>query len=227
MLLQLRQRKFWSIHIQILTNFKKLIFKQFRTFYLWTICTFYRSQKTCTWLDEQFRTFHPSLLESVAHVGTFSLNLRKRLYKSVSKSLPQWNIKVIFQSKNQLSSFFRFKDSIPLYLRFHLIYKFQCSNCNVTYYGETERHLKVRAGKHISMPPLTGKSVNNNKKSSVKDSCLLSSHVCSFEDFTVLNYDSHKFKRLIKESLFVTKDKPLLYKQIKSLKLELLWFNSI
>ena len=72
------------------------------------------------------------------------------------------------------------------------------------------------------MPPLTGKSVNNNKKSSVKDSCLLSGHVCSFEDFTVLNYDSHKFKRLIKESLFVTKDKPLLYKQIKSLKLELL-----
>ena len=88
-LLQLRQRKFWSIHIQILTNFKKFIFKQFRTFHLSPICTFYRSQKTCTWLDEQFRTFHPSLHESVAYVGTFSLNLRKRLYKSVSKSLPQ------------------------------------------------------------------------------------------------------------------------------------------
>ena len=39
-----------------------------------------------------------------------------------------------------------------------------------------------------------------NKKSSVKDHCLLSGHVCSFDDFTVLNYESHKFKRLIKES---------------------------
>ena len=85
----------------------------------------------------------------------------------------------------------------------------------------TERHLKVRAGEHISMSPLTRKRVNNNKKSSVKDHCLLSGHVCSFEDFTVLNYESHKFKRLIKESLLVTKDKPLLNKQVKSLKLEL------
>ena len=33
-------------------------------------------------------------------LGTFSLNLRKHLYESVSKSLPQCNSKVIFQSKN-------------------------------------------------------------------------------------------------------------------------------
>ena len=161
------------------------------------------------------------LLIVLPYLGTFFLNLRKRLYKSVSKSLPQCKIKVIFQSKIRLNSFFKFKDSIPLRLCSHLIYKFQCSNCNITYYSETERHLKVRAGEHISTSPLTGKRVNNNKKSSVKDHCLLSGHVCSFEDFSVLNYESHKFKRLIKESLLVTKDKPLLNKQVKSLKLEL------
>ena len=151
----------------------------------------------------------------------FSLNLRKRLYKLVSKSLPQCNLKVIFLSENRLSSFFKFKGSIPLYLRSHLIYKFQCGNFSITYYGETERHLKVRAGEHISMSSLTGKRVNNNKKCSVKDQYFLSGQVCSFRDFIVLNYESHKFKRLIKESLLVTKDKPLLNKQIKSLKLEL------
>ena len=112
------------------------------------------------------------LLVVLPYLGTFSLNLRKGLYKLVMKSLPQCNIKVIFKSKNRLSSFFRFKDSIPWHLGSHLIYKFQCSNCNVTYYGETERHLKVRAGKHISRSPLTGKRVNNNKKSSVQDHCL-------------------------------------------------------
>ena len=149
------------------------------------------------------------------------MNLRKRLYKAVSKSLPQCNTKVILQSKNWLSSLFKFKDSIPLYLRSHVIYKFQCSNYNITYYGETERHLKVRASEHISTCPLTGKRVMKNKKSSVKDHCLLSGHVCSFDDFTVLNYESHKFRRLIKESLLVTKDKPLLNKRVKSLKLEL------
>ena len=45
--------------------------------------------------------------------------------------------------------------------------------------------------------------------------------MCSFDDFTVLNYESDKFKHLIKASLLVTKDKPLLNKQIKSLKVEL------
>ena len=70
------------------------------------------------------------------------------------------------------------------------------------------------------MSPLMGKRVNNNKKSSVKDHCLLSGNMCSFDDFTIWNYELHKFKRLIKEFLLVTEDKPLLNKQVKSLKLE-------
>ena len=46
-------------------------------------------------------------------------------------------------SKNRLSSFFKFKDFVPLCLCSHLTYKFQWSNFNITYYGETERHFKV------------------------------------------------------------------------------------
>ena len=40
------------------------------------------------------------LLVVLPYLGTFSLNLRKRLYKSFGKSLPQCSMKVIFQSKN-------------------------------------------------------------------------------------------------------------------------------
>ena len=136
----------------------------------------------------------------------------------MSKSFLQSNTKVNYLSKNRLSNLFKFKDSILFYLRSHFIYKFQCGNCNITCYDETERHLKVRAGEDISK---TEKRGNNNKKSSVKDHCLLSGHVCPFDDFTVLNYESHKFKRFIKESLLVTQDKLLLNKQVKSLKLGL------
>ena len=39
------------------SNFVHLIRHQF--------CTFYQSPKVCTWLAEQFRTFHPSQHESV------------------------------------------------------------------------------------------------------------------------------------------------------------------
>ena len=95
----------------------------------------------------------------------------------------QYCIKVIFQPENRLSTLFKFKDSIPFHLHSHLIYKFKCSNCNITYYGETKRHHKVRVGEHISTSPLTEKRINNNKRSSVKDHCFLSGHVCSFDDF--------------------------------------------
>ena len=60
------------------------------------------------------------------------------------------------------------------------------------------------------MSTLPGKRVNNNKRS-----LHLSGHLCFFDDFTVLNYEPRRFKRLIKESLLVTKDKPLLDKKVK------------
>ena len=115
------------------------------------------------------------------------MNLRTRLYESLGKASPQYNVKFNFQSKNQLTNFFKFKDSIPKYLHSHFIYKFQCSNCNITYCGKTEHHLKVRTSDHTSMSSLTRKRVNNNKKYTFKDHCFLSGHVCSFDDFTVLN----------------------------------------
>ena len=64
----------------------------------------------------------------------FSLNLRSRLYNCFNKTLPQCNVIVIFQSKNRLSNLFRLKGGIPKELRSHIIYKFHCSNCNITYY---------------------------------------------------------------------------------------------
>ena len=45
------------------------------------------------------------LLVVLPYFGTFSWNLRKRLYKLVSKSLPQCN-KSYFSAKNRLSTFF-------------------------------------------------------------------------------------------------------------------------
>ena len=154
-------------------------------------------------------------------LGQFSLNLRSRLYNCFNKTLPQCKIKVIFQSKNRLSNLSRFKDSIPEELRSHIVYKFLRSNCNITYYRETERHLNVRSREHLSLSALTGKRVNNNKKSAVKDHCSFFNHVGSFEDFSILTYESNPFKLLIKEALLVSRDKPLLNKQVKSIPLQL------
>ena len=147
------------------------------------------------------------------------MSLRSKLYNCFNKTLPQCNIKVFLQSKNFLRKLFRFKDSIPKELRSHTVYKFLCSNCNITYYGQTERHLNVRSGEHLSLSSLTDKRVNNNKKSAVKDHCLFFNHVGSFEDFSILTYESNPFKLLIKEALLVSRNKSLLNQQVKSIPL--------
>ena len=115
--------------------------------------------------------------------------------------LLQCNIKVIFQSKNRLSNLFQFNDSIPKEFCSHLVYKFLCSNCNITCDSETEHHLNVRSREHFSLSALTSKCVNNNKKSAVKGHHLFFNHVGLFEDFSILTYESNPFKLFIKESL--------------------------
>ena len=66
-------------------------------------------------------------------------------------------------------NFFRkVKDSILLYLCSHLIHKSPCSNCNISYYGETESHLNVRAGEHISTSQLQEKGSITTKYFSLK-----------------------------------------------------------
>ena len=91
-----------------------------------------------------------------------------------------------FQSKSRLSSVIRFKDIISKEISSHLVYKYTCSCCNTTYYGESERLFFVRASEHLSMTPLTGKRVKNPTKSAIFDQILLKDHDASFEDFTIL-----------------------------------------
>ena len=113
-----------------------------------------------------------------------------------------------FRSKTRLSSLFRFKDIIPKEISSHLVYKFMCSCCNATYYGESVRHSFVRASEHLSMTLLTGKRVKNAKKSAIFDHILLKGHDASFEDFTILLKENNKLKLHVQESLLIKCDKP-------------------
>ena len=97
---------------------------------------------------------------------------------------------------NGLSSLFRFKDLIPLELQSHIVYKFLCDNCNVTYYGKTECHLNVRSCEHIGIH-LTGKTIEC-KSSLVPYHLLLHNHDSDFNNFTILCRDNNGFRLLKK-----------------------------
>ena len=136
------------------------------------------------------------------YLRTLSSNLKQKLRTCFKNLLPQCNIKIILKSTNRLSSLFRFKDVIPKELQSHLVYKFSCGNCNVTYYGKTERHLNVRSSELIGISHLTGKRVEW-KPPAVLDHLLLHNHESGFNEFTILCPDNNGFRLLLKESILI------------------------
>ena len=88
--------------------------------------------------------------------------------------------------------------------------------CNSPYYGETERHLKVRSGEHIGISPLTFKKTKPSEDSSIPDHLLECNHNPSFDEFTILAYRNKEYLLEIKESLLIKHDEPVLNKNVSS-----------
>ena len=78
-----------------------------------------------------------------------SFLVRKRLQSCIRNHLQYCSLRIAFHSKTRLSSQFRFKDIIPKEISSNLEYKFLCSFCKATYYGESERYFFVRASEHL------------------------------------------------------------------------------
>ena len=161
------------------------------------------------------------LLLILPFMGNLSISLRKQIHSCFGQILPPCKIKLIFKSTNRLSTIFSFKDTIPKALCSNLVYKFMCGDCNVSYYGKTERHLKVRACEHLGITPMTGKRVVNPRPSAVNDHLLNSNHQCDFTNFSIIANDNNSFRLLLKESILIAKDNPYLNKQIASMPLSL------
>ncbi len=110
-----------------------------------------------------------------------------------------------------------------------VVYKFQCGHCHVSYYGQSARHLNVRISEHIGGSHLTGNILADPKGSTVFNHLMgcMFVHVmkCTCgrnpEDFSVLTYGASEFQLKVKESLLISKDKPVLNKAVSSLPLRL------
>jgi len=149
-------------------------------------------------------------------LGDLSLQTKTRLQKVFRKTLGCCKVQFVFKSQRNLSNVFRFKDRLPYDLISCVVYNFKCGRCNSSYYGETDRHLKVRSGEHIDISPLTFKKVKPKVESSVRDHLMFCDHSPSFDDFTILAHGSNKFLLEIKESLLIKLNKPELNKNISS-----------
>ena len=89
----------------------------------------------------------------------------------MKNKLPYCNIRFVFQIKCKISNFFTFKDKLPSFLRFGIVYKFQCGSCNANY-AKTKRHFKVRMCERQGISALTGKRVKGEDNSAIKEHLL-------------------------------------------------------
>ena len=153
-------------------------------------------------------------------IGKTSLQLRSRLVKSIQQNLKFCSLNLIFQSPCKLHTLFKFKDSQDKKIPSDLIYRYMRSNCNITYYGKTYQHFFTRASQHMGISKLTEKRIKNMKESAVSDHRLQRDCIISFDDFDVLAPDTNNLRLLIKESLLIKRDKPILNRTIKSFPLK-------
>ena len=145
-----------------------------------------------------------------------SLQLRSKVAKSVQNNLSFCHLKVVFQSPCKLCTLFRFKDTLNKKIQSDLLYRYSCSSCNATYYGKTYRHFFRRAAEHIGISNLTGERVKNVKESAVSEHLLQCDCTIDFGNFDILAPDTNSFRLLIKESLLIKHDKPVLNRTVKS-----------
>ena len=142
--------------------------------------------------------------------------LKSILYKN---SYP--HVQFVFQTKCKISNSFTFKYKIPSVLCSGIVYKFQCSSCNATYYGKIKHHFRGRMCEHLGISALTRKRVKGDDDSVIKEHLLFCNHTPDFEDFSILATNNNDFKVTLMESLLINRDHPPLNKNKQSLLLEL------
>ena len=132
-------------------------------------------------------------------------------------------LKAVFPSQHNLNTLFWFKDILNKKICSFRVYRYTCRNCNVTYYGKTYCHFFSRAVKHMGASSPTGKELKNIKDWAVSDHLLQCNCTINFDHFDVLPTDVCKLNLLVKGSLLIKPDSPVLNRKTKSFPFD--WFD--
>ena len=164
------------------------------------------------------------LILSLEYLGKYSLEIKKRLERATKEQIPFCKINIVFSSKLKLRNLFTFKDKVPKNLKSLVLYKFTCSDCNVTYIGKTSRHYQVRFSEHLGISKVTNRPLKYSKNTStaVRDHTQCCDHKNTPDSFKIIGSAKNDYHLKIKESLNILRENPLLNKTVKSFPLYLL-----
>ena len=145
----------------------------------------------------------------IPFIGDHSYNLSKKLKKLIEDA-NVCKVRIVFTSF-KLRNYFSLKAKTPKHLLSNVVYKFTCQNdSELTYIGETKRHLSTRVKEHLS---LNNPYQNSEVKSHIKN-CSQCISLASFNSFQIIKKCSDNFNSIINEALLIRRHNPQLNKQM-------------
>ena len=155
-----------------------------------------------------------SYMLMIPYVGKPSLIFKQKISELVKKSYDV-NLRCVFNSF-KVKNYFSLKCRSSPFLATNLVYKFTCQcDTDITYIGETNRHIGIRAGEHLDLSK-PGKVSPIGKHISSCEVCFtkLSQGALTFKDFEILKQCRSKFDAEINEALLVKKFRPKINTQL-------------
>ena len=129
------------------------------------------------------------------------------------------------------------KDKVEKQKKAGVVYKIPCSQCEKVYIGETGRQLGTRITEHrkeaekISDRNFTRStrraSTNEHHKSAITDHVCQNNHIMNWEASEIVEQESDKFKRWIKESICIRSNTPTMNRDEGAYQLSPIWTQVI
>ena len=146
------------------------------------------------------------------YIGEYSNTLKQKLSKLITQYCENVDARLIFTS-SKVGQYFSNKDKIPQELQSYVVYKFECCCCGATYIGETTRHLPTRINEHLKSDTSSAIYQHLHRNNRQSRRCKRS---CTADCFVVLDHAVTSFQLKIKEGLYISREAPLLNKQVYS-----------
>ena len=154
------------------------------------------------------------------YLGPASLSFKEELSSLLSKFFPFLQIELVFSNPLKISSFFRFKDSLPIGMHSNVSYLYSCPKCTLgKYVGCTTRTLKTRVDCHSGLSYRTGNKLSKPEYSSIREHASKCKTKIDIENFKILFSSKTESDLLISESLLIKLLNPRLNKDTKSVPL--------
>ena len=147
----------------------------------------------------------------IPYFGKQAEQLKSELKLILGKYFPSITFRIILSNSFKISSFFQYKDKLPMFMRSCVVYKFSCTLCSVSeYVGSTVRTLGNRIAEHSGRSYRTGALLCQPSHSAIRNHCEECGVNIKLEHFKILGHTSNNVDVRILESMHIYKCKPIL-----------------